>query len=149
MTKRKTPAEVAAARSEAAKKAAETRAAKAAAAAAAAATDAAPAGPGEPGPKPRSIVVEDTLKCQTKDGEISLSLLVPYKKIKLVTSIPEDVNDEDMLDFLLEQVIAPDDAETLLGLRDGTETFEFTMAWMDALGERLGASLGKYGPSST
>lgn len=133
------------ARSDAAKKSAETRAANKAAAAAAVTEFT--AGPGEPGPKPDTLVVGEHLKCQSIDGEISLSLLIPYKKFKLVMSAPEKIDDADMIDFLLEEVMDPADAETLNGLRDGAETLKFAMAWMDALGERLGASMGKSGPS--
>lgn len=168
MTKRKTPAELAAGRSAAATKAAATRAARTATAAARAEqapeagliiTDPSAVtignlgehldGPGAPGPKPATAVVGETLKCQSIDGEISLSLLVPYKKFKLVMNMPEDVEDAQMLDFLLDNVLSPEDKDTLENLRDGAETFHFTMAWMDALGERLGASLGKSGPSSS
>ena len=101
-----------------------------------------------PGPKPDTAVVGETLKCQSLDGEISLSLLVPYAKFKLVMSM-EDIEESKIVDFLLDDVMNPEDRDTLVGLRDGTETLKFAMAWMEALGERLGGSVGKSGPSSS
>ncbi|MET4094565.1 hypothetical protein [Arthrobacter sp. UYCu712] len=155
-----TSPDAAARRSAAAKKSAATRAARKEAAAAPAGlqvTDPASVitaelalGPGAPGPKPKSIVVENTLKCQTVDGEISLSLLVPYPKLKLLLTLEDDnIEEAEMVDYILENILSEADAATLNGLSDGTETFIFAIEWMTALGERLGSSVGKSGPSSS
>lgn len=136
-----------ASRSEASKKAAATRAARAAAAQASGAPEI-PAGPGAPGPKPPTLVVGETLKCQSIDGEISLSLLVPYAKFKLVMNM-DDIPEAEIVDFLLDEVMDPADKDKLVNLRDGAETLKFAMAWMEAIGERLGSSVGKSGPSSS
>ncbi|MCO4256512.1 hypothetical protein [Pseudarthrobacter cellobiosi] len=115
------------------------------------AKSAAPKPAPEPGPKPRSIIVENTLKCQTNvDGEISLSLLVPYKKMKVLLKVEDaGIPEEEIVDYILEQIMAPEDAETLTGLQDGADTLLFAMEWMQAVGEKLGDSVGKSGPSSS
>lgn len=104
----------------------------------------------EPGPKPRTAIVENTLKCSTNvDGEISLSLLVPYKKMKQLLKIEEaDIPEADIVDHILDEIMAPADAETLTNLQDGADTLHFAMEWLKAVGEKLGESVGKSGPSS-
>ncbi len=101
----------------------------------------------EPGPKPEYQVVETNLHCKTLDGEISLSLLVPYQKIKLIMSM-DDVEEKDVIDFVLDELMAPVDADKLKQLRDGTETMKIAMRFMEAVGERLGMSVEKSGGSS-
>jgi hypothetical protein len=102
-----------------------------------------------PGPKPRSVVVENTLKCQTAaDGEISLSLLLPYPKLKQLMAIEgSEIPEEELVDHLLTEIMPEDVSETLSGLQDGADTIFLAIAWMQALGERLNA-LGKAVPSS-
>lgn len=102
-----------------------------------------------PGPKPRSVVVENTLKCQTAaDGEVSLSLLVPYPKLKLLMSIEgAEIPEEELVDYLLAEIMPAEVAETLTGLQDGADTIFFAIDWMQALGARLN-NLGKAVPSS-
>ena len=104
-----------------------------------------------PGPKPRSITVENTLKCQTNvDGEISLSLLVPYKKMKALIAMEDaEIPEAEVVDHILEKIMAPEDAEKLIGLQDGADTLMFAMEWLQAVGEKLGNSVGKSGPSSS
>lgn len=104
----------------------------------------------EPGPKPRSIVVENTLKCQTAaDGEISLNLLLPYVKMReLLTIEDKELPEAEMVDYILESVMLPDDSETLKGLQDGADTILLAMEWLQAVGDRLGGQSGKHGPSS-
>lgn len=102
---------------------------------------------GEPGPKPEYQVVETNLHCKTLDGEVVLSLLVPYKKVKLILTM-EDIEEAEVIDFVLEKLMAPEDAEKLQNLRDGTETMKIAMRFMEAVGERLGMSVEKSGGSS-
>ncbi|MET3349645.1 UNVERIFIED_ORG: hypothetical protein ABID57_001317 [Arthrobacter sp. UYEF1] len=101
----------------------------------------------EPGPKPEYQVVETNLHCKTLDGEISLSLLVPYQKIKLIMSM-DDVEEKDVIDFVLDELMSTEDADKLKQLRDGTETMKIAMRFMEAVGERLGMSVEKSGGSS-
>ncbi|WP_284986964.1 hypothetical protein [Arthrobacter sp. fls2-241-R2A-172] len=104
----------------------------------------------EPGPKPRSFVVENTLKCQTAaDGEISLSVLLPYAKMKqLLTIEDQELPEMEMVDYVLDEIMPAADSATLKGLQDGADTILFTMEWLQAVGERLGGQQGKFGPSS-
>ncbi|MDJ0321658.1 hypothetical protein [Pseudarthrobacter sp. PS3-L1] len=112
--------------------------------------DTAPVKAGEPGPKPRHQVVEHTLKCQTTaDGEISLSLLLPYARMKVLMAIEEqELSEIQMVDYMLQNVIPAPEATTLMGLQDGGDTLSFAMAWLEAVGARLGGQQGKSGPSS-
>lgn len=105
----------------------------------------------EPGPKPAAQVVENALKCQTAaDGEISLSLLLPYPRMKVLMAIEEQGLEEvEMVDYLLEKVMPEAESTILMGLQDGADTLKFTMAWLEAVGERLGGQQGKSGPSSS
>lgn len=102
---------------------------------------------GEPGPKPDYQVVETNLHCKTLDGEVVLSLLIPYKKIKLVLTMA-DIEESEVIDFVLEELMAPEDAAKLENLRDGTEVMKIAMRFMEAVGERLGMSVEKSGSSS-
>lgn len=105
----------------------------------------------KPGPKPRSVIVENNLKCQTNaDGEISLSLLVPYRKMKVLLKVEDaGIPEEEIVDYILDEIMSPEDAATLTGLQDGADTLMFAMEWMQAVGEKLGNSVGKSGPSSS
>ena len=110
----------------------------------------APAAAPKPGPKPRTAIVENTLKCQTNvDGEISLSLLVPYRKMKQLLKIEEaEIPEADVVDYVLDEIMSAEDAETLQNLQDGADTLTFALEWLQAVGEKLGDSVGKSGPSS-
>ncbi|MGL3804721.1 hypothetical protein ACSYDW_01350 [Paeniglutamicibacter sp. R2-26] len=96
----------------------------------------------EPGPKPAVLVVENTLKCQTSEGEISLDLRIPLGAIRKLMKI-EDQDDDVIMDFLLDEVIPADVVRQLENMKDGAEAIGLVMTYSEALGERLGASLGK------
>lgn len=102
---------------------------------------------GEPGPKPEYQVVESNLHAKTFDGEVVLSLLIPYKKIKRLLSMG-DIPQEDAIDFVLDEIMAPSDAEKVYGLSDGAETMKVALGYLQAVGERMGMSLEKFGGSS-
>lgn len=103
---------------------------------------------GQPGPKPDFQVVEDTLKCQTKlDGEVSISLVLPYAAVKKMMDI-DDVPEAEVVDFVIEQIMPPAESQKILSLQDGVDTFRIAMQYTKALGERLGASLGESESSS-
>jgi len=102
----------------------------------------------QPGPKPDFQVVEETLKCQTKlDGEVSLSLVLPFAKVKKMIAI-EDVPEAEVIDFIFDEVMPEEEAKKVLGLQDGVDAFRIAMQYTKALGERLGASLGESEGSS-
>lgn len=103
---------------------------------------------GQAGPKPDFLVVEDTLKCQTNlDGEVSISLVLPYPALKKMMNI-EDVPEAEIVDFVIEQVMPESESQKILGLKDGMDTFRIAMQYTKSLGERLGASLGESEGSS-
>ena len=100
------------------------------------------------GPKPDFQVVEDTLKCQTKlDGEVSISLVLPYAAVKKMMGI-EDVPEAEIMDFVIEEIMPESESAKVLGLQDGVDTFRITTEYTKAIGERLGASLGESEGSS-
>lgn len=98
----------------------------------------------EPGGKPRLLIVEDSLKCQTSEGEISLSLKIPLSSIRMLMSLADTEMDElETVDFLLDEVLPAHIVDQLENLSDGAEAFGLIMDYSEALGERMGASLGK------
>lgn len=97
---------------------------------------------GQPGPKPKFQVVEDALKCQTKlNGEVTVSLVVPFPTVKKIINL-EDVPEAEMLDYIHENIMPPAELEKVLGLQDGIDTFNITMEYIKAVGDRLGANFG-------
>ena len=113
---------------------------------------AAPKTSGKPGPKPKFQVVENTLKCQTSlDGEVTVSLVVPFATVKKIINI-EDIPESEMLDYIHEQIMPQAELDKVLGLQDGIDTFNISIEYIKALSERLGAnfgvSLGESGSSS-
>lgn len=100
------------------------------------------------GPKPDFQVIEDTLKCQTKlDGEVSVSLVLPFDKVKMMIDI-EDIPEAEVIDFILEKIMPEKESKKLLALQDGVDTFRIAMQYTKAIGERLGVSLGESESSS-
>lgn len=97
---------------------------------------------GQPGPKPDFQVVEETLKCQTRNGEISLSLIVPFDAIEKMIDI-EGQDEKKIPSFLMNEVLPEEASKTLRGLEDGAEAFRILTRYAEAIGERLGASLGE------
>lgn len=97
---------------------------------------------GQPGPKPAFQVVGDTLKCQTNlDGEVSVSLVLPFDAVQKLINI-EDVPEAKMLSFIHEQIMPKDELDKVMRLKDGIDTFNITMQYIQAVGDRLGAKFG-------
>ncbi|MDQ0735333.1 hypothetical protein [Arthrobacter agilis] len=101
----------------------------------------------EPGPKPKFQVVETNLKCQTYDGEKSVSLLVPFDRLMQMMKI-DDVEETEAPEFIMNSIMSEDDAKMLRGLSDGAEAIQILMQFSEALGKRFGASLGESQGSS-
>lgn len=99
------------------------------------------------GTKPRFAVVENALKCQSGEGEVSLDLRVPLSAIKRMQKL-DDMPDEESLDYIIDEIMPADVNQAINGLRDGAEAMVFTMKWMEAVGERFGASMGELDGSS-
>lgn len=102
---------------------------------------------GQPGPKPDFLVVEDSLKCQTENGEISLSLVVPFDVYERMIEF-EGEEGKHLPSYLLKEVVPETEAKKLRGLADGAKAFKILMRYSEEIGNRLGASLGELAGSS-
>lgn len=101
----------------------------------------------EPGPKPDFFVVEDHLKCQTPEGEISLDLRIPIKRLELFMEMDE-LDQKLIPQYLREQILWPEDRDQIEGMRDGAKAFAMLMHFAEEVGKRMGASLGESSPST-
>jgi hypothetical protein len=88
------------------------------------------------------LVVEDHLKCQTNEGEVSLDLRIPIKRIESFMDIA-DVEDKDSLRFLLDRILWPEDKDTLENMRDGAVVIKILARYSEELGNRMGADMGE------
>ena len=104
----------------------------------------------EPGTKPKFLVVEKTLKCQTENGELSLPLSVPFGTIRRLMGGEEKSQFEEFQFFMTE--IFNEEQNCALDLLDIEEAAEILNQFSDALAARMKVSLGKSAgsaPSST
>lgn len=101
----------------------------------------------QPGPKPDFLVVEHNLHCQTDDGELVLDLRVPFDTLEVFSSI-DGMEPKTIPRFLLENIVPEDKREQLRKLQDGAKTYAILMKYSEAVGERLGVSLGEFDSSS-
>ncbi|WP_315913579.1 hypothetical protein [Arthrobacter sp. lap29] len=99
------------------------------------------------GAKPKFAVVEHSLKCQTSEGEVSLDLRLPLEKFEKLSEL-EDMTEKESLPYIRNEIMHADVRDPIMALRDGAESMELIMQWIEAVGERFGASLGKLGGSS-
>lgn len=101
----------------------------------------------EPGPKPDYLVVEDHLKCQTGEGEISIDLRIPLTRLEQFMDM-EGLDEKKMPLYLRENILWPEDREKLEAMRDGAKAFAILMEFANKIAERMGASLGESSPST-
>lgn len=101
----------------------------------------------EPGPKPDYLVVEDHLKCQTAEGEISLDLRIPIERLELFMDM-ESIEEKKIPLYLRESILWPEDRATIEKMRDGAKAFAILMRYATEIGERMGVSLGESSPST-
>ena len=101
----------------------------------------------EPGPKPQFQIVEHWLKCQTGEGEKSLDLRVPFARIEKFMEM-DGVEETKLPRFLLNEILSEEDKTTVLGLKDGVETFAILMEYSKAIAVRMQASMGESSGSS-
>lgn len=101
----------------------------------------------EPGPKPDFLIVEDHLKCQTAEGEISIDLRIPLTRLELFMDM-EGIDEKKMPLYLREQILWPEDRKKLEDMRDGAKAFQILMKFAEKVGERMGASVGESSPST-
>lgn len=95
-----------------------------------------------PGPKPDFLVVEDHLKCQTNEGELSLDLRIPLSRIELFMGM-EGIEQKHALRYMLDNIFWPEDKAALEGMRDGAKALEIIGKYSETLGERMGADMGE------
>jgi hypothetical protein len=96
----------------------------------------------EPGTKPEYFVIEDHLKCQTNEGEISIDLRIPLKRLELLMDMDE-IEQKKIPRHLLDNILNPADKATIEGMRDGAKAFKILIKVTEVLGERMGADLGE------
>lgn len=101
----------------------------------------------EPGPKPDFLVVEDHLKCQTSEGEVSIDLRIPIKRLELFMDM-EGMDNKKMPLYLREHILWPEDRDVIEGMRDGSKAFSILMRFAEEVGKRMGADLGESSPST-
>ena len=95
-------------------------------------------------PKPRFLVVEDTLKCQTEEGEISLPLKFKTKLLRQFGKLDQ----MDAFFLILDEVAGPGVSEVIDEL-DIMETTEIMVEFFKVFEERVQATLGKSSSSSS
>lgn len=96
----------------------------------------------EPGPKPDYAVVENHLKCQTDEGEISIDLRIPIDRLELFMDM-QDVEATKMPRHILDHILHPEDKAKIEGMRDGVKGYAILMKFAEKIGERMGAGLGE------
>lgn len=101
----------------------------------------------EPGPKPDFLVVENHLKCQTEEGEISLDLRIPIERLEKFMAMDE-LDQKTIPKYLRDEILWPEDREQIVNMRDGAKAFALLMKFADEVGKRMGASLGESSPST-
>jgi|GEM_PF-6431178 len=99
------------------------------------------------GTKPRFAVVEHALKCQTSEGEVSLDLRIPLDRFEKMTEL-EGMDERASLPFIRNEIMPADVRDPIMGLRDGAESMELILKWIEAVGARFDASMGELGGSS-
>lgn len=113
---------------------------------------AARSGTREPGPKPRYAVVEHSFHARLNDGgDVVLDLRLPFDNLIALTKMEESDDEQAnmrLIGYLVDEVLTEEVHAKLQSLQDGTEAFQLLMAYVEAIGKRLGASLGESGRSS-
>ena len=97
-----------------------------------------------PGPKPDFLIVEDHLKCQTGEGEISIDMRIPLDRIELFMDMDElDIAQKHYPRYVIDNILWPEDKDTLNGMRDGAKAMTIVLKFSTFLGERMGADMGE------
>jgi hypothetical protein len=102
---------------------------------------------GEPGPKPDFLVVENTLKAQTEEGELSIDLRLSIEELERFMEAQE-LEPVKIPRFIIDELLDEPTKRRLLGMKDGAKAYAVVMRWAQEVGARLGASLGESGPSA-
>jgi hypothetical protein len=96
----------------------------------------------EPGPKPDYVVVENHLKCQTDEGEISIDMRIPLGKLELFMDM-EEIPAQKIPRYMLDNILHPEDSQKLENMLDGAKAYAIVLEFSQRVGERLGASVGE------
>lgn len=91
--------------------------------------------------KPKFLTVEDSLKCQTSNGELSLPLRVSFGTVRRLMS-GEQKSEFEEFEFFMNNVFT-DEHNAALDVLDAAEAAEILGAFSDALAARMKVSLGK------
>ncbi|WP_420179688.1 hypothetical protein [Paenarthrobacter sp. TA1.8] len=97
-------------------------------------------------PKPKFLVVENTLKCQTENGELSLPLSVKFGTIRKLMGGEQKTQYEEF-EFFMSEIFSEADNKALDEL-DAPEAGEILTEYSEALSKRFQVSMGKSGGSS-
>ncbi|MDI2019698.1 hypothetical protein [Paenarthrobacter nicotinovorans] len=95
----------------------------------------------EAAPKPKFAVVENSLKCQTENGELSLPLTVKFGTIRKLLGSTGLTQFEEM-EFFMTEIFSEADNRALDDL-DAAEAGEILTEYSDALSKRFKVSMGK------
>lgn len=91
--------------------------------------------------KPKFLTVEDSLKCQTANGELSLPLRVSFGTVRKLMGGTERSEFEEF-EFFMSEVFS-EESSAALDVLDAAEAAQILGAFSDALAARMKVSLGK------
>jgi hypothetical protein len=94
--------------------------------------------------KPRFLVVENSLKCQTAEGEISLPLSFKTKILRRIGHLEE----MDAFFLIIDEVAGPE-VSALIDELDVIETTEIMKRFMDEFQAKVQATMGESKSSSS
>lgn len=97
--------------------------------------------PRQAAPKPKFAVVENALKCQTENGELSLSLSVKFGTIRKLMGGEKKTQYEEF-EFFMDEIFSAAQNKALDAL-DAAEAGEILTEYADKLSERFQVSMGK------
>jgi hypothetical protein len=97
--------------------------------------------PRQAAPKPKFQVVENSLKCQTENGELSLSLSVKFSTVRKLMS-GEDKTQFEEFEFFMSEIFTEADNKAIDAL-DVADAAEILTEYSQALANRMQVSMGK------
>ncbi|MGF4045724.1 hypothetical protein ACX800_10020 [Paenarthrobacter nitroguajacolicus] len=97
--------------------------------------------PRQAAPKPKFQVVENTLKCQTENGELSLPLSVKFGTIRKLMGGEQKTQYEEF-EFFMTEIFSEADNKALDDL-EAAEAGEILAEYAEALSARFQVSVGK------
>ncbi|VXB24800.1 hypothetical protein ARTHRO9V_130195 [Arthrobacter sp. 9V] len=92
-------------------------------------------------PKPKYLVVENVLKCQTPNGELSLPLTVKFGTVRKLMGGEEKTQFEEF-EFFMSKIFSAANNKALDEL-DTADAAEILTEYSQALAARMSVSMGK------